>query len=313
MGRTPAQDDRDFVGAAVGLTELQSREVVSLPPGVFAVHTDEDDRPVLVQFPYVEETARSGAADPAPLVEALPSAFGSCASAGAASQQDVAWAAQAIKHPPLVTLCELVLLAHLMHQALPVIKPNLLTTVVPHLDVDTDRAAVDLAIATICLAGVKARSGVLGQYRPEALADAVASRVRERVAGGLGGLPDPRWRSRFHRDSYVSRQLDNREPDEPPHPETSTWASWGMPHLDGSTSGEQRSTFRRSAIYHGHDRRIVLFGRRRPGLLQTAVATTGHDFEAGLRIVTRFVDNRGDIKVITDELVHEARPRERAP
>ena len=308
MGRTPAQDDRDFVGAAVGLTDLQSREVVSLPPGVFAVHTDEDDRPVLVQFPYVDESASRAAADPAPLVDALPSACGSSAPPGAANQQDVAWAAQALEYPSLVTLCELVLLAHLMHEPLPVIKPGLRTTVVPYLDLGTDRAALDLAIGTICLAGVKARSGALGHYRPEALADVVAQRVRERLDGGLGGLPDAKWRSRFHRDRHISRQLDDRNPSDPPHPDTSTWKYWGVSHLDGSTSGEQRNTLRRSALFNGYDSRTVALGRRRPGLLETAVGTTGYDFEGGLRTVTRFVDNRGDIKVITDELVRWASP-----
>ncbi|MGB3592725.1 MAG: hypothetical protein WA994_00985 [Ornithinimicrobium sp.] len=309
MGRTPAQDDRDFVGAAVGLTDEQSREVVSLPPGVFAVHTDEDDRPVLVQFPYVEERTRGAASDPAALVDSLPSAFGSSAAAGAANQQDVAWAAQALGHPPLVTLCELVLLAHLMHEPLPVIKPELLRTVLPSLDVKADRAALDVTIGSASLSGVKARSGVLGEYRPEALAEVVAATIRDRLHGGLGGLPDPKWRSRFHRDNFVSRQLDDRDPNTPPHPDTPTWASWGMLHLDGRTSGEQRIALRRSATYRGHDRRIVLLGARRPGALESAVATTGYDFEGGLRILTRFIANRADIKFITDQLVQAATPR----
>ena len=44
--RLPARDDRDLVGAAMNLDEDQSRQVVSLPPGVAAVFADGMDRPV---------------------------------------------------------------------------------------------------------------------------------------------------------------------------------------------------------------------------------------------------------------------------
>ncbi len=49
--RLPAHDDRRLVGAAMNLDEDQSREVVSLRPGVAAVFADGMDRPLRVRVP----------------------------------------------------------------------------------------------------------------------------------------------------------------------------------------------------------------------------------------------------------------------
>lgn len=121
MGRTPAADDRDFVGAAIGLTGEQSRHVVSLRPGTFAVHTDNDDAPLLTQFPYFEETDGAVASDPAPLVDDLPPWFGQAARAGAATAADMARAAQLTEDLRWVGLVELTVLAHLTHRPVPVL------------------------------------------------------------------------------------------------------------------------------------------------------------------------------------------------
>jgi uncharacterized protein len=50
--RLPAQDDRQVVGAAMNLDEDQSRQVVSLRPGVAAVFADGMDRPLRIRVPY---------------------------------------------------------------------------------------------------------------------------------------------------------------------------------------------------------------------------------------------------------------------
>ena len=64
--RLPARDDRDLVGAAMNLDEDQSRQVVSLPPGVAAVFADGMDRPVRVRVPFGagREAAAPGPAPP---------------------------------------------------------------------------------------------------------------------------------------------------------------------------------------------------------------------------------------------------------
>ncbi|WP_225878037.1 ATP-binding protein [Spongiactinospora rosea] len=57
--RLPAEDDRQLVGAAMNLSEEQSRQVVSLSPGVAAVFADGMDRPLRVQVPLGEGRERA--------------------------------------------------------------------------------------------------------------------------------------------------------------------------------------------------------------------------------------------------------------
>ncbi len=56
--RLPAEDDRQLVGAAMNLSEDQSRQVVSLPPGYAAVFADGMDRPLRVRVPLGEDRER---------------------------------------------------------------------------------------------------------------------------------------------------------------------------------------------------------------------------------------------------------------
>ena len=51
MHRLPAADDRELAGAAMNLDGAQSRQVVSLEPGVAAVFADGMDRPIKVRVP----------------------------------------------------------------------------------------------------------------------------------------------------------------------------------------------------------------------------------------------------------------------
>ena len=66
--RLPARDDRDLVGAAMNLDEDQSRQVVSLPPGVAAVFADGMDRPVRVRVPFGGDREAAAPGPPPPLV-----------------------------------------------------------------------------------------------------------------------------------------------------------------------------------------------------------------------------------------------------
>ncbi len=52
LHRLPAHDDRQVVGAAMNLDADQSRQVVSLPPGLAAVFADGMDRPVRIAVPF---------------------------------------------------------------------------------------------------------------------------------------------------------------------------------------------------------------------------------------------------------------------
>src|SRR3984885_14252726 len=52
LHRLPASDDREVVGAAMNLDADQSRQVVSLRPGVAAVFADGMDRPLRIRVPF---------------------------------------------------------------------------------------------------------------------------------------------------------------------------------------------------------------------------------------------------------------------
>ena len=64
--RLPAADDRQVVGAAMNLDDEQSRQVVSLQPGVAAVFADGMDRPLRIRVPAGEARERAAASSPVP-------------------------------------------------------------------------------------------------------------------------------------------------------------------------------------------------------------------------------------------------------
>ncbi len=65
--RLPAHDDRDIVGAAMNLDDAQSRQVVSLEPGVAAVFADGMDRPLRIRVPFGgDREAAPASAPPSP-------------------------------------------------------------------------------------------------------------------------------------------------------------------------------------------------------------------------------------------------------
>jgi hypothetical protein len=74
--RLPASDDRELVGAAMNLDAAQSRQVVSLPPGVAAVFADGMDRPLRVRVPYGGVRERALPGPPPPLAARRSAACG---------------------------------------------------------------------------------------------------------------------------------------------------------------------------------------------------------------------------------------------
>jgi len=59
LHRLPAADDRELVGATMNLSPDQSRQVVSMEPGVAAVFADGMDRPLRVRVPHGEHRERA--------------------------------------------------------------------------------------------------------------------------------------------------------------------------------------------------------------------------------------------------------------
>ncbi|MFB4272629.1 ATP-binding protein [Nonomuraea sp. GTA35] len=65
--RLPAEDDRQLVGAAMNLSDEQSRHVVSLQPGSAAVFADGMDRPLRVRVPLGESREKALPGPPPPI------------------------------------------------------------------------------------------------------------------------------------------------------------------------------------------------------------------------------------------------------
>ncbi len=82
--RLPAHDDRQVVGAAMNLDDEQSRQVVSLGPGVAAAFADGMDRPLRIRVPLGEGAERILASPPPPLRGRRSPACGPRCSAGRA-------------------------------------------------------------------------------------------------------------------------------------------------------------------------------------------------------------------------------------
>ncbi|HEY7431692.1 MAG TPA: ATP-binding protein [Streptosporangiaceae bacterium] len=74
--RLPAADDRGLVGAAMNLAAQQSRQVVSLPPGVAAVFADGMDRPIRVRVPFGGDRERALPGPPPPALRPRSPACG---------------------------------------------------------------------------------------------------------------------------------------------------------------------------------------------------------------------------------------------
>jgi hypothetical protein len=74
--RLPARDDRDVVGAAMNLDDAQSRQVVSLEPGVAAVFADGMDRPLRIRVPFGGGREQALAGPPPPVLGRRSAACG---------------------------------------------------------------------------------------------------------------------------------------------------------------------------------------------------------------------------------------------
>jgi uncharacterized protein len=211
--RLPARDDRELVGAAMNLDEPQSRQVVSLAPGVAAVFADGMDRPVRVRVPFGGDREQIWPGPPPPLVARRSPACGPvCAggspctlrgirraellatpgspgSAGEASEPGEAW---------LRLWAETLVLAFLTNRGLPAVPAGLRHRWPAH-----DRRLRECLLATVLDRAVRSRAvAVRTCYDPAALAASAAGAALRlldegREAGTRQGpgwvIPQLRW------------------------------------------------------------------------------------------------------------------------
>jgi hypothetical protein len=197
MHRLPAADDRALVGAAMNLDDGQSRQVVSLEPGVAAVFADGMDRPIKVRVPFggAVEIARPGPVPP--LLGCRSAGCGPVCTGGRACTQremraaEVLAAAASPAEAWLRVWAQALVLAFLTNRGLPAVPPALRAR--------WDGLGARLAeclLATVVDQAVTARAGALrASYDPARLAASAAQVARHalRAGAGPGTRPGPAW------------------------------------------------------------------------------------------------------------------------
>jgi len=197
MHRLPAADDRGLVGAAMNLDDGQSRQVVSLEPGVAAVFADGMDRPVKVAVPFggAAECARPG--PPPPLLARRSTACGPrCAGLRPCTQAEMR-AAEVLAAPGspadawLRVWVQAVVLAFLTNRRLPTVPAPL----AGRWDGLGDRLR-ECLLAAVADQAVAARARALRpSYDPARLAAGVAGAALAALTqrAGPGSRPGPGW------------------------------------------------------------------------------------------------------------------------
>jgi hypothetical protein len=175
----------------------QSRQVVSLAPGVAAVFTDGMDRPVRVQVPFGGERERALPGPPPPLAGRRSGACGPVCTTGRGCTVLELRRAELLAAPGtpedawLRLWAETLVLAFVTNRGLPAVPPPVRRRW-PWLD----RRVRECLLATVIDRAVRARArAVRGGGEPQALAATVArAAVRMLDQGrGAGDRPGPGW------------------------------------------------------------------------------------------------------------------------
>ncbi|CNG18914.1 ATP-binding protein [Mycobacterium tuberculosis] len=192
--RLPAYDDRHVVGAAMNLDGDQSREVVSLRPGVAAVFADGMDRPLRVRVPLGEGREEELPGPPPPVDGRRSAACGcECRSGRACTLFELREADLIAGGPDWAWLrlwADTLVLAHVVNRPLPAVPAELgraWSRLAPRLR--------ECALATVLERAVSRRSRALRAAYPPADLTAAVAEVAGRLLGGAaaGAAPGPQW------------------------------------------------------------------------------------------------------------------------
>ncbi|MEU5992334.1 ATP-binding protein [Spirillospora sp. NPDC047418] len=192
--RLPAYDDRHVVGAAMNLDGDQSREVVSLRPGVAAVFADGMDRPLRVRVPLGEGREEELPGPPPPVDGRRSAACGcECRSGRACTLFELREADLIAGGPDWAWLrmwADTLVLAHVVNRPLPAVPAELgraWSRLAPRLR--------ECALATVLERAVSRRSRALRAAYPPADLTAAVAEVAGRLLGGAaaGTAPGPQW------------------------------------------------------------------------------------------------------------------------
>jgi uncharacterized protein len=301
LHRLPAQDDREVVGAAMNLDDDQSRQVVSLRPGVAAVFADGMDRPLRIRVPYGGARERAGKADPAPVHGRRSAACGpSCMSGRACSLLELRAADLLAAEPEDAWLriwTEALVLAFLTNRALPVVPAALRSRWA-----DLDRRLRECLLATAVDRSMRGRSlAVRAYYEPRRLAAEVASTALKLLDGHPGAgapagrewvIPQLQWLHEVERACpFGSAQPDPFAPAPP-----LDYLLAGLADRPGLKIGQRVSNLRR------HPLSMELSRNRQPAWTVLLGEDEQRGFADDLAAVVIGVSHRGQLRQAAGEM-----------
>ncbi|WP_214325332.1 ATP-binding protein [Nonomuraea sediminis] len=193
--RLPAEDDRQLVGAAMNLSEEQSRQVVSLQPGSAAVFADGMDRPLRVRVP-LGESREKPLPSPAPPIRGRRSAAcgTQCTNGQACTLVELREADVLADSPEWAWLriwCDTVVLAFVSNRPLPGV-PRALAAAWA----DLPARRRECLLATLVERAVRRRDWALRSWFDPALLTERAAETATRLLGsaeGGGERPGATW------------------------------------------------------------------------------------------------------------------------
>ncbi|WP_327087842.1 ATP-binding protein [Nonomuraea sp. NBC_01738] len=193
--RLPAEDDRQLVGAAMNLSEEQSRQIVSLQPGSAAVFADGMDRPLRIRVPLGEHREKV-AVGPAPPIRGRRSAAcgAQCRTGQACTlvelrEADVLAGAQ--EWAWLRIWCDTVVLAFVSNRSLPGVPRTLAGAWA-----DLPERRRECLLATLVERAVNRRAWSLRSWFDPALLTKKAAETAEKLLNSAesgGERPGPSW------------------------------------------------------------------------------------------------------------------------
>jgi len=296
MHRTPAQDDRDLVGATMNVREEHSQYVVSLEPGMAAVATDGMDWPVLVQMPGSGEGRESSKAARTDLPFVLPRSE-DCPASCLAQQCTLAELREAelIAADARFTLwVELVAVAHVVGVAVPVVSESVAAWLRSQADVDR----IDCATALSAERAVAAREAALSAFvDPGDFRRHLIAALRAQLADEDDVCTDdgPRWQAGTWRWVDVRASLEEAATSPKAagrrHEWSDRWERRGL-ILPGAKIAEQLTSLGRDVTYLPSKAHRVAVGALKVSGLAAALdtfvgrSTAPEDLEAAFRQVT---------------------------
>ncbi|MFC7590333.1 hypothetical protein ACFQYP_46535 [Nonomuraea antimicrobica] len=193
--RLPAEDDRKLVGAAMNLSDEQSRHVVSLEPGSAAVFADGMDRPLRVRVPLGESREKVLPGPPPPIRGRRSAACGTQCRTGLACTLVELREADVLAAAPewswLRIWCDTVVLAFVSNRPLPGV-PRALAAAWG----DLPARRRECLLATMVERSVQRRAWSLRTWFDPALLTEKAAETAGRLLGGLdsgGERPGASW------------------------------------------------------------------------------------------------------------------------